>query len=82
MVFGTGGKPWALVEYKAAHLSLQKEMWSQLLAYNHVYKVDLLCLTNGMQQVVCLLGSTPEYCDFIPEMPLYSELRAHYANGL
>ncbi len=82
VVFGTGGKPWALVEYKAAHLSLQKEMWSQLLAYNHVYKVDLLCLTNGMQQVVCLLGSTPEDCDFIPEMPLYSELRAHYTNVL
>lgn len=78
LILGTGGRPWAIVEYKAAQLSLQKEMWSQLLAYNLAYNVDVLCLTNGKQQIVCLLGNSPEACKYIPEMPLYSELRTHY----
>lgn len=78
IIFGSGGKRWALIEYKAAHLKLGAKMWEQLVAYNLNCQVDLVCLTNGIQQVICLLddkrGPT-----FLNEFPTFEELKTIYS---
>lgn len=82
IVFGSKGRPWVIIEYKAAHLSLQQDMFSQLVAYNIHYGVDFLCLTNGIKQIICKLCRDSGDYHFLPEMPCYSELEAHYRSSL
>lgn len=78
VVFGHGGKPWMLIEYKAAELSLTKDMWCQLAAYNLYYKVDYLCLANGVKQMVCRIDYQSGTYTFLPEVPHYKDLCLHY----
>lgn len=75
VIFGSKGKACAIVEYKAATLILNNTMWQQLLSYNLYYKVKLLCLSNGLKQVVCLLNNNEHNYQFLTEIPSYNELK-------
>lgn len=81
VIFGAKGRPWAIVEYKAAHIRLGEGMWSQLMAYNLTYRTDLVCLTNGMQQIVCLFHDGAREYTYLREFPHYLELKKHYSSN-
>ncbi|MCI6154170.1 MAG: type I restriction enzyme HsdR N-terminal domain-containing protein [Bacteroidales bacterium] len=78
IVYGVGGIPWIVVEYKAAHLDLTSEMWQQVCRYNLTYKAAHLVLTNGRQQIVCRIDYGTGAYQFLDEVPSYASLRRFY----
>ena len=81
IIYGVGGKPWMVVEYKAAHLELTREMWQQICRYNLTYKAAHLVLTNGRQHMVCQINyHTGEY-EFLGSVPSFADLRAYHQSN-
>ena len=81
IIYGVGGKPWMVVEYKAAHLELNREMWQQICRYNLTYKAAHLVLTNGRQHMVCQIDyRTGEY-EFLSSVPSFAALRAYHQSN-
>lgn len=74
IVFGHGGRPWMLIEYKAPTLPLSREMWHQLSNYNMTYQAPYLVLTNGCQHLVCRIDYCSGQCSFVPKIPSYAAL--------
>lgn len=74
VVFGHGGEPWVLIEYKAPSLILTKEMWQQLSNYNLVYRSPYLVLTNGLKHIVCKIDYQEKRYQFLSELPSYKQL--------
>ena len=67
-----------VVEYKAAHLELTREMWQQVCRYNLTYKAAHLVLTNGRQHMVCQINyHTAEY-KFLSSVPSFADLRTYH----
>lgn len=78
LVYGIGGKPWMIIEFKAEHIVLTEKDWQQLLSYNLYHKVSFLCLTNGVKLIACRIDILNEKNTFLKEIPSYQELRAYY----
>lgn len=74
VVFGHGGEPWVLIEYKAPSLRLTKEMWQQLSNYNLSYRSPYLVLTNGLKHIVCRINYQERKYQFLTELPSYAIL--------
>lgn len=49
LVFDSTGQPSLMIECKAPHIPLNKEVLFQLSTYNAAFQVAKLCITNGMQ---------------------------------
>lgn len=49
VVYDTHGKPFLLVECKAAEVKLTEEVIAQASRYNLVLRAPYLCITNGLQ---------------------------------
>lgn len=71
VVYEKSGKPLVLVECKASHIPLSKEVYYQLARYNVSLPAKLLIITNGkvhgcwQQQIACggyaLLQTIPDF---------------------
>ncbi len=79
VVFGGGGQPWILIEYKAPSLALTKDMWQQLCNYNLTYHASYLVLTNGLKHIVCKIDYTEQKHQFLLELPSYACLARELA---
>lgn len=49
MVTDETGNPFILVECKAPHIPLNREVFDQIAVYNHIYRVPYLIVTNGKE---------------------------------
>ncbi len=49
LIFDRTGKPFLVVECKAAHISLSSEVFSQVAVYNYCIDAPFVMITNGMQ---------------------------------
>ena len=49
LVFDRNGKPFLVVECKAAHIPLSSDVFSQVAVYNYCIDAPFVMMTNGMQ---------------------------------
>ncbi len=74
IIYGNEGKAWILIEYKAPTLTLNKNMWQQLLNYNFTYKAPFLVLSNGLQHIICHINYKTNSYTFLKEIPPFATL--------
>lgn len=63
--------PKAIIEYKAPHIRINQNVFSQIVRYNIVLKVDYLIISNGMQHYCCKINYETGKYMFMQEIPEY-----------
>lgn len=72
VVYDRHGNPWMIVEYKAPHISIDRQVLAQALRYNLTLGARYITITNGLTTHCCEIshpGSSPRFLDFMPGYP-------------
>ena len=67
IVYSNTGDPMMIIEYKAPHISINQNVFDQIVRYNMVLKTKYLVVSNGIDY------ENNSY-QFIPHIPTYEEL--------
>lgn len=74
IVYSNTGDPMMIIEYKAPHISINQNVFDQIVRYNMVLKTKYLVVSNGMQHYCCIIDYDNNSYQFIPHIPTYEEL--------
>ena len=74
IVYSNTGDPMMIIEYKAPHISINQNVFDQIVRYNMVLKTKYLVVSNGMQHYCCIIDYENNSYQFIPNIPTYEEL--------
>ena len=74
IVYSNTGDPMMIIEYKAPHISINQNVFDQIVRYNMVLKTKYLVVSNGMQHYCCIIDYENNSYQFIPQIPTYEEL--------
>jgi hypothetical protein len=74
LVYSSGGEPLFLAECKAPSVNLSQAVADQAAAYNLVFKVPYLMVTNGIEHRCCLYRQEEGRWEWLPEVPVYTSL--------
>lgn len=74
IVYSNTGDPMMIIEYKAPHISINQNVFDQIVRYNMVVKTKYLVVSNGMQHYCCIIDYENNSYQFIPHIPTYEEL--------
>lgn len=69
-----GGTPRVVIEYKAPHVGISREVFAQIQSYNSVLRADYLIVSNGLEHFCCHIDYQHFQVRFLPEIPHYSQL--------
>lgn len=69
-----GMRPRMIVEYKAPHIPLTEQVFTQIQSYNSVLRADYLIVSNGMQHYCCHMDYVQQMAQFLTEIPHYCQL--------
>ena len=70
LIFDRAGKPWMLIECKAADIRLSQKAFNQVAVYNMTVNAKYLAVTNGMAHYCCEAskqGETPVFLEVFPD---------------
>lgn len=68
--------PMAIIEYKAATVEINQEVFDQIVRYNMTLRVPWLIVSNGMQHFCCRIDYAANTYRFVREVPDYQQLLA------
>ena len=71
VVYDHRGEPWMIVEYKAASVTITREVFEQILRYNIVLRAPYLTVSNGLQIYCCAIDHATGNHRFLDELPTY-----------
>ncbi|WP_299231450.1 type I restriction enzyme HsdR N-terminal domain-containing protein [uncultured Bacteroides sp.] len=74
VLYDTSLSPRMIVEYKASDVPITRKVFSQILRYNIVLRVDYLIVSNGLNHYCCKVDYTTGTTTFLTSVPHYSEL--------
>lgn len=74
IVYSNTGDPMMIIEYKAPHISINQNVFDQIVRYNMVLKTKYLVVSNGMQHYCCIIDYENNSYQFTPHIPTYEEL--------
>ena len=63
-----------IIEYKAPHITLNQEVFNQVIRYNIALKVKYLVVSNGINHYCCVMDYDNMCPHFLKEIPDYNEL--------
>lgn len=69
-----GGLPRVIVEYKAPHVAISQEVFTQIQSYNSVLRADYLVVSNGLRHFCCHMDYERQTATFLPQIPHYRDL--------
>ncbi len=69
VVYSRDGRPWMIVECKAAHVPVTEETLYQAARYNMALGARYFVLTNGLDHYCCRIGE--ESIVFLDDLPEY-----------
>lgn len=69
VVYNNLGKPWILIECKAANVKLNQAAFAQVTAYNKTIKSKYVVLTNGLKHFCCQQNFETAEVHFLNEIP-------------
>ena len=70
-----GGRPRAIVEYKAPSVPITQQVFTQIASYNSVLRADYLFVTNGINHYCCHIDYEAGNVEYLREIPAYPELK-------
>lgn len=73
VVYNRSGKPWMIVEYKAATVNITQSVFEQILRYNLVLRAPYLTVSNGRQTFCCEIDHTTGKHRFLDELPTFPD---------
>lgn len=74
VIYDVYGSPLMIIEYKAPHITLDQEVFDQVICYNIVLKVKYLVVSNGINHYCCAMDYNNMCPHFLKEIPNYNEL--------
>lgn len=74
VVFDRYLDPLMIVEYKAPHVSITKEVFDQIVRYNMALRVRFLTISNGVRHFCCQIDYGRQTYDFLKDIPDYTAL--------
>ena len=69
-----GGTPRVIIEYKAPHITITQEVFSQISGYNSILRADYLIVSNGLAHYCCHMDYARLSSTYLPGIPSYEEL--------
>lgn len=75
VVFGPDGGHLMIVEYKAPDVTINQEVFDQIVRYNLVLRAGCLTVTNGMSHYCCIIDYNSGSIRFLPEVPDFQTLK-------
>ena len=55
VIYDIYGSPLMIIEYKAPHITLNQEVFNQVIRYNIALKVKYLVVSNGINHYCCVM---------------------------
>ncbi|MDE7426884.1 MAG: type I restriction enzyme HsdR N-terminal domain-containing protein [Muribaculaceae bacterium] len=74
IVYSRGLRPLMVIEYKAPHVAVTREVFEQVARYNTVIKAPYLAVSNGMVSFCCRVDMETGKWNFLQEIPPYPQL--------
>lgn len=74
VIYDIYGSPLMIIEYKAPHITLNQEVFDQVIRYNIALKVKCLVVSNGINHYCCVMDYDDMCPHFLKEIPDYNEL--------
>jgi hypothetical protein len=74
LIYNRHGQPVAIVECKAPEVTINREVFEQIIRYNLNFKLDFLIVTNGLVHYCCRLSHVHGSSEFLKEIPKYDLL--------
>lgn len=71
LIFDRDGKPWMLIECKAADIRLSQKAFNQVAVYNMTVNAKYLAVTNGMAHYCCEALKAGEESVFLESFPAF-----------
>ncbi len=71
VIYDHHGEPWMIVEYKAASVTITREVFEQILRYNIVLRAPYLTVSNGLQIYCCAIDHATGRHQFLNDLPSY-----------
>ncbi|WP_455627786.1 type I restriction enzyme HsdR N-terminal domain-containing protein [Parabacteroides chinchillae] len=66
--------PLMIIEYKAPHIEITKEVFDQIARYNMALKVEYLTVSNGIHHFCCKINYNSQTYTFLEDIPEYTDL--------
>ena len=74
VVYNNKLKPLVIVEYKRPDVTIDQQVFDQIVRYNIVLRVDYLIVSNGLEHFCCKMDYETQKYSFLKEVPEYGEL--------
>lgn len=74
LIYNQKGEKLLLAECKAPSVKITQDVFDQIARYNFVHRVQWLLVSNGLEHFCCKLNWETESYQFLPELPLFSQL--------
>ena len=74
VVYNNHLQPLAIVEYKRPDVTINQQVFDQIVRYNIVLRVDYLIVSNGLEHFCCKMDYETQKYRFLEEVPEYGEL--------
>lgn len=74
VVFGRGGSPLVIIEYKAPSIAITQKVFEQISSYNVILHTPYIIASNGMGHYCCRVDYESKTYRFLPDIPTYDEL--------
>lgn len=74
VVFDQTGKPVVIIEYKAPQITINQNVFDQIVRYNMVLQVPYLIVSNGLSHYCCEVDYQNHRCNFLQDIPTFGEI--------
>lgn len=74
IVYDKTGTPMMIIEYKAPQITINQQVFDQIVRYNMVLRVKYLVVSNGLKHYCCIIDYDTNSYQFIPQIPTYEEI--------
>ncbi|MCH5234332.1 MAG: type I restriction enzyme HsdR N-terminal domain-containing protein [Muribaculaceae bacterium] len=75
VIFTPDGSPLIIVEYKAPSVSINQEVFNQIIRYNMSLKAHYLIVSNGYENFCCKVNYGNHSIEFLERIPKYEEIK-------
>ena len=75
IIFTPNGDPLIIVEYKAPSVSINQEVFNQIIRYNMSLKAHYLIVSNGYDNFCCKVNYENHSIEFLERIPKYEEIK-------
>lgn len=74
LIYNKNLSPLLMVECKAPQIKISQKVFEQIIAYNLVFKVPYLLVSNGMNHYCCQIDFEQQKFTFLEDIPDFNEI--------